>query len=175
MKHLRLSIAGIMAVVALAGLGFAGLRASTPIWASGLFTAAVFLLSAAVVGSILTKGASLTGAAVFGWIYLVVVFGPWSPNRDGPPSLLTVPLLELAQDKILSREGGAYRATDHLWHGSQDLRVQLWRGTAPSANPTRTVDLVCYRQVGQSLAALIFAAAGAVVGALIAARRREES
>jgi hypothetical protein len=43
MKHLRLSIAGLMTLVALVGVGFAGLRASTPLWAAGLFTAAVAL------------------------------------------------------------------------------------------------------------------------------------
>jgi hypothetical protein len=174
MKHLRLSIAGIMAVVALAGLGFAGLRASTPMWASGLFTGAVLLLSVAVVGSIITRGPSWIGAAVLGWIYLVVAFGPWSRPADGPPPLLTVPLLEMAQARILMQAGGVI-ATDVAPEGQEGRLIQMVLGKWPLPKGAKTVDLVCYRQVGQSLAALIFAAVGAVVGALFAARRREES
>jgi hypothetical protein len=174
MKHLRLSIAGIMMLVALIGVGFAGLRASTPLWAAGLFTAAVALFTAAALGAYATRGLPWAGLALFGWAYLGVVYGPWPHNHERMPPLLTAVLLDRAQDRFLSQGVAGYYASSYR----DDEPVQwvfrgvLRPGMAPPPGGWKSVDVACYRQVGHSLASLFFGLVGAFVGAIFAARRR---
>ena len=57
MNHLRLSLAGLMAIVLLIALAFAAhLNAAEPLWASGVFMFTVALLSAAVLGTVASRG-----------------------------------------------------------------------------------------------------------------------
>jgi hypothetical protein len=60
----QFTVANLMSVVLVTALGLAGLMNSTPIWASTLFTLAVSLLCAAIVGAVFYQvGQSL--AALF--------------------------------------------------------------------------------------------------------------
>jgi hypothetical protein len=105
MRWLRFSVAGLMAVVLLPGLGLGALRANSEVWASAMFTGAVVLFSASVVGAIVGSGITRsmsTGMAVFGWVYLIIAFGPWTKDATGPPPLLTSALLEYLQDYVVS-------------------------------------------------------------------------
>ena len=43
-----------------------------------------------------------TGMAVFGWVYMIIAFGPWTKDAIGPPPLLTSALLEYLQDQVVS-------------------------------------------------------------------------
>ena len=65
----RFSIAGLMALVAVAARGVAGLREGTEVWASAVFSATVLLLVGAVLNAALARGprrASWGGFALFG-------------------------------------------------------------------------------------------------------------
>src|SRR5262249_4779035 len=73
MSRLRFTIAQAMALVLLAGIGFAALRSASVLWASAVFTLTVTVLSAALLAAMARRGrARMTwaGFALFGWIYL---------------------------------------------------------------------------------------------------------
>jgi hypothetical protein len=73
----RLSIAGLMGIVAVASLGLTALRSDSPIWAGVMFLTTCAVLSLAVVGSLCRAGKERTwwlGFATFGWGYLALVF-----------------------------------------------------------------------------------------------------
>ena len=99
LMRLRFSIAGLMAVVFICAIGFAGLRAATAAWASAMFTMTVFLLAAALLGSVASRGPARMawiGFAVFGWTYLAATFVLW-PDANGVtgPPFVTKVLPEL--------------------------------------------------------------------------------
>jgi len=175
MYILRFSIAGLMGVVLIVGVGFASLRSGSPIWASGMFTLTVALLSAAIVAGIAVRGRgrlACVGFAVFGWVYLAVAFGPWPHNLDGPPQLVTVPLLDAVQDYVFSDGKTTYMTVDHR---SQDSRVSVYHWGVPTRQflplgGHKTVDLIAYRQIGHTLGAVLFGLVGALVGGFFAAR-----
>ena len=56
MRWLRFSVAGLMAVVLLLGLGLGGLRANSEVWASALFTAPSFCSRLRSLGRSLEAG-----------------------------------------------------------------------------------------------------------------------
>jgi hypothetical protein len=176
----RFSIAGLLVVIAFFGVGLAALRSASALWASALFTAAVVVLSAAILGAIASRGRvrlTWTGLAVFGWIYLAIAFGPWPFNPDGPPALITLPVLDYIQDSIFWDGKTYYRTLDR--RDPHDL-VGTIRGNmspvavnllpAPPPGGYKTVLLVSYRQVGHALGAAFFGLIGALLGRFFAAR-----
>ena len=71
--RIRFSIAGLMAAVLFLAVGFAGLPAASPLWASGIFTMAVTVFAGAIVGAAASRGPSRIawlGFGIFGWTYL---------------------------------------------------------------------------------------------------------
>jgi hypothetical protein len=114
--RLRFSIGSLLAAITSCGVGLAALHSASALWASALFTTIVAVLSAAILGAMASRGRhrlTWSGLAVFGWIYLAIVFGPWPFNPDGPPPLLTVPLLDAIQDSVVSDGETPYLALDH--------------------------------------------------------------
>ncbi len=71
MKRFRFSVAGLMAVILLLAVGMAALRDPTTLWARAIFTAAVTLFAASLLGAMIHRGIprfSWAGLAVFGWV-----------------------------------------------------------------------------------------------------------
>jgi hypothetical protein len=91
LMRVRFSIAALMAVVFIFAVGFAGLRASSPLWASAIFSIAIALFAAAILGVAAFRGPNRMawlGFGVFGRTYLLATFWLW-PERNGvtaPPS-----------------------------------------------------------------------------------------
>ena len=115
MRRFRFSVAGLMAVILLLAVGMAALRDPAELWASVIFTAAVTLFAASVIGAMAHRGARRfiwAGLAVFGWAYLVISFGPWPGNAVGPPPLLPSSILDRLQDYIVSDGKSAYRVNE---------------------------------------------------------------
>jgi hypothetical protein len=80
MRPTKLSVRGLMALVSLVAVGFAALSHPTRLWASTLYTAAIVVLSIAVVAGFRGRRevrAFWTGFATCGWIYFSLHFGPW--------------------------------------------------------------------------------------------------
>jgi hypothetical protein len=145
MTRLRISIAGLMAVVLIVAVGFAALRNANQAWASGMFYLVVVLLPTSLLRGIAGRGRerlACIGFAVFGWSYLLMAF--W-PNHGIPlPVLPTSALVE-----------GLY---PYLNVNGTEITV------------VRSLNrFTVYNQVGHSLGALCFALIGAVLGSFFAA------
>ena len=87
MKPFRFSIATILGVVAISAVGLMGLREGKPVWASLAFCLALAFLLGATLKAAIGPASSRPGAigfALFGWVYMVTVFGPWG-KLDMPP------------------------------------------------------------------------------------------
>ena len=87
--RIRFSIAGLMAVVLIVAVGFAGLRAASSLWASAVFSAAVTLFATALLGAAARRGPARMvwlGFCVFGWTYLLATFWLWPERKrsNGP-------------------------------------------------------------------------------------------
>jgi hypothetical protein len=176
--RVRFSIAGLMAVVFIFAVGFAGLRAGSVLWASAVFTIAVALLAAAILGSVVCRGRARmawVGFAVFGWTYMVATFVLWSDSNGvtGPPFVTKVLL-----DYFQPTNNATVITIDRGPTGEQTIReyvpsLGMRPGTMIPAGPppgVRVVNLHHYRRIGHSLAAIVFGVAGAVLGVLFSAR-----
>ncbi len=107
----RLSILGLMAVVLFVAVGFAALRSPTELWASVIFTLAVFILLVAVIKVVGQDGPERSfwlGFSVFGWGHLLLAFRSSIGFRSSP-NLLPFPKLltsRLADVVLLSIQPG---------------------------------------------------------------------
>src|SRR5579883_3392587 len=166
LARFRVSIAGLMAFVAIAGLGMVGLKEGTEFWASTAFTVTILILAGSVLSVAYSRGArraTWIGFAVFGWGYLIWNLGPWSDS--GLPKPLTNPLLSALHEQIhpvpqyipnpnypgqpspsgTITDVGPYEPQFIPKPGSVE-----WQGDSTS-----------YLQVGQCLATLLFGCIGA--------------
>jgi hypothetical protein len=176
--RLRFSIAGLMAVVLIFAVGFAGLRAGSALWASVMFTITVTLLAAAILGSAACRGPARMawiGFAVFGWTYLLATFWLWAePNGVTGPPFVTKALLDYFQPI----DNAAVITIDRAPTGERTTTeyvptLGMRPGTMIPAGPppgVRVVNLFHYRRIGHCLAAIVFGIAGAVLGKLCSAR-----
>jgi hypothetical protein len=169
-----------MGFVLFVAVGLAALRSASALWVSATFTATVALLSAAALGAMATRGRPRTawaGLAVFGWVYLAVAFGPWPGNVDGPPPLLTTPLLDAVQDYVVSDGTTPYMTFDlrYRYDLVTGFRGKTGAGVAPPPGGWKRVDLTAYRRVGHSLGAVVFGLLGALVGRSFARREVADS
>jgi hypothetical protein len=167
----------------MAGVGFAGLRAATVLWASAVFTVTVLVLSAAVLGAMAHRGRgrlAWAGYAVFGWVYLAMTFGPWpNGNAVSTPPFLTQAILSSFEPDT---RGGADMVIDTGPQGEpvpdppgavvpKVSRMSIRPGaTAQAPFSGRVISMLQYRRVGHSLGALLSGLVRGLVGRFFAAR-----
>jgi hypothetical protein len=87
MPRPRFSIAGLMGIVAMMGLGLAALRSPTETWAGGMLLLTCGVLALAVIGAIARRGTRRMwwlGFSLFGWGYLILS----GCGSDEPSSML---------------------------------------------------------------------------------------
>jgi hypothetical protein len=166
MRRFKISIAGMMLAVAVAALGVVGLKEGTDLWASATFTLTVMILLGAILNAWHGRGsrrAFWAGFVLFGWVYLLWIFRPWTNQRnqlDVPPVLTSV-LLDVVHEHIhvepqyipnpnfpslpSPAPAVAYSASEMILKPG----IVYWRG-----------DIESYRQVGHCLAALLFGLVG---------------
>src|SRR5258708_5588979 len=101
----RLSIAGLMGVVLVVALGLVALKEGTETWASATFLLTSILLLGAVLSAMHGRGAlraGWIGFALFGWAYMLFVFGGWwgEPIKVSPPPVPTRWLLDQLHERI---------------------------------------------------------------------------
>jgi hypothetical protein len=183
MTRLRFTLAQLMAIVIPIGVGLAALRSASVVWTSAVFTLTVLVLSSAVLGAMAFRGrARMTwaGFALFGWIYLATVFGPWSEGHGvKPPPYLTRWLL----DYTLTRYWYANRIDTappgEVLFPTPAFTVGMGGGIsgamtpgqiAGSPAPVVFVNMLQFRRIGHCLGAILFGLVGAVVGRAMAAR-----
>lgn len=147
MTRHRLTIAQLMTLILLIGLGFAALRNANEFWASATYTLAIISILAAALGAFARKGnARITwaGFAVFGWVYLLINLLP-------------------------DRRVGSLGSGPISWPG-----MLIEWGTAnlqPYIHPWAPGnEWVQYDQVSHSLGIVLFGLVGTVIGRLITPR-----
>jgi hypothetical protein len=100
MQRHRNTLGGLMGVVFAIALFSAAITRPAAIGASILFTGVLILMLTTVVGALFARGVrrvEWTGAAIFGWSYLTIAFGPFAwLNNDGlrPLILANLPLAD---------------------------------------------------------------------------------
>ncbi len=177
MHRTRLSIAELMAVVFFVALGFAALRSATALWASVLFMFTVALMSTAVLGAIACRGKTRmtwVGVAIFGWVYLGIVFGPL-PHGNGTtiPPLPTMVVYEYTVDHyLIPQSKAAYK--DVIFNNSNQAETVLDKATL-TGKPRVLVDVMHLKRVVHSLGAVIFAFIGGFIGRIIYSRDARSS
>ncbi len=177
MRRFRFSVAGLMAAILVLAIGMAALRNPTPLWASTIFTAAVTLFAASVIGAMVHHGVprfSWAGMALFGWIYLIISFGPWPGNSIVPPPLLPSCLLDHFQEYMISDGKTPYRTHEIYFDYYKMMSGFRRRSGIPGSAPPggyKDVDITVYKQTGHSLGAMLFGIIGAFAGRFFAARR----
>jgi hypothetical protein len=165
----RISIAGLMGLVAIAALILVGLKEGTEAWAGAAFAMTVLVLLGAILNAVHFRGparATWAGFALFGWAFLLFSFGPWSGADLKPPPLGSTRLLDELQARIHpppqmipnpSYNGLTFTSVSIV--GSLNtLNPYIVKPGSPiwAGNP------VHFRQVGHCLLALLFAVVGAL-------------
>jgi hypothetical protein len=92
MKSPRLTIAGLMSLIALLGLTFSAFHVVTQFSASAMLTLALAASGVALLGRLCTGGAgkaAWTGYLVFGTGYLALCLGPWCDEHLMPHMVTT--------------------------------------------------------------------------------------
>ena len=172
MGRTQLSLAGLMAVVFFIALGIAALLNATALWARVLFMLTVALMSAAILGAIACRGRTRmtwAGIAIFGWVYLGIVFGPL-PNGNGTtiPPLPTMVLYEYTVYNILiPKSKAAYAGV--TFNNSIQAETLLDKATL-TGKPRVLVDVMHLKRIVHSCGAVIFAFIGGFVGRIFYSR-----
>jgi hypothetical protein len=115
MNRPRFSLLGLMAAIAVLAGGLAVLHITwLPVKASAFFALLALILLTATLGSLLNRGASWVGFALFGWGWLFISFvslaiGSWNSTADRMPIPMPIPSMWLMQLHlaVLGNEAGA--------------------------------------------------------------------
>jgi hypothetical protein len=155
----------MLAAIALIAFGCLALLNETPIWASVAFTGTVLILLIAVVGIVYREGerrASLVGASLFGWTYLLLSCGPGFTDSTRP-LLAGTPILESLYphvERLIEVQFGAGGEMPDVPDGAEFTNI------GPRRLGYRFPIAKYFRTVGHSLFALVFAAVGSIVARL---------
>jgi hypothetical protein len=172
MGRTQFSLASLMAVMFFIALGIAALLNATALWASVSFMFTVALMSAAILGAIACRGRTRmtwAGVAIFGWVYLGIVFGPL-PNGNGTtiPPLPTMVLYEYTlYHTLIPRSKAAF--ADVTFKNSIQAETLLDKASL-TGKPRVLVDVMHLKRIVHSFGALIFAFIGGFIGRIFYSR-----
>jgi len=105
MRSFRFSIAHLLLLIVFLGFSFAALRSPSQLWANAWFSAALAVLTIAVLAAVYRRGkrrAFWVGFASCGWLYLVLAVGPWFESLVGSFLVTTAFLDILAPHVVVS-------------------------------------------------------------------------
>lgn len=171
MNRIRMSIAGLMAVVFCIALAFASLlNAATPLWASGLFMFTVALLSAAILGTAASRGRTRmtwAGLAVFGWVYLGIVFGPF--NNGNATTIPALPVMAFYEYFLYHNTIPKAKAEfkDVRFQNTSQAESLLHDPSGVGKGPRVLVDVMNLKRIVHSLGAILFALLGGLFGRIL--------
>jgi hypothetical protein len=192
MKHIRFTIASLLVVILVLGVGFAALRESSDLWESGLFTLTLGILLISILAAIHRtekRRAFWLGFAVFGWIYLALTFMPSIESR-----LITTKVLAYLDSKVPDRSIVHIKRVWDSWSSKPDQNNQSI-GFVPQGNSgtSRTVPVagklsfmgsftgaasgstMTFIRIGHSFLTLIAAMMGGLLSQHLDAKERERS
>lgn len=165
----RVSIAGLLWLVAVSGLWLASLRYVSVVWTSLSATMTLAALLAAVLGAVVDRGerrAFWMGFALFGWVYLILVEWDWVGGQFGHD--LTGGLSDLAEQWLPPVTGRV--------PSPAVLNPPLKRATAPppdyvEAVQQRAIKIGNFVEIGRMTLSLVFGTVGGLIGRAMAAQR----
>lgn len=176
MRRPRISLAGLMALVVVVGVGIAALRAASETWAGIMLLLTLGLLGVSVLGVMYRREARRAwwvGFALFGWGYAALTLAPWSKPESLPTRILLdslyarmSPRKVVAMDPFAAPAGlddGQFIVLDP--NPPHDSLPGVPQGS-DAVFAIGTVDLKAFRTIGQCLSALI----AGLVGAFVARR-----
>jgi hypothetical protein len=158
----RLSIAGLLGIVAVAAFWLTGLKSATTFWTSAAATLTLALFLGAVLGAFFLRGrdrAACVGFALFGIVYLILVNWDWVGGQFGIS--LTAGLGDFA-DSLLPMPS---RAAGPNPGGTPIITVS---SEVLAARQVRVGNVL---QISRMLLALLFGLAGGWAGISLARRR----
>src|SRR5215208_6439046 len=87
MGRFRVTLAGLMGVVVVLGVGLAALKNASNEWAGAVRLMTLGMLAAAILEAVYSRGARRAwwlGFALFGWGYEALASAPWSSPQTLP-------------------------------------------------------------------------------------------
>ncbi len=180
MGSTKVTIAGSMALVALAAGGLAALRNPTRLVASLTFSLAVVAIVGAGVAACCRRGkvrAFWGGYAACGGIYLLLSLGPGFEQEVGP-HLVTTALVDLAYERVVTAPSRAidFRTRSNNVREQKITASDVWTSIETGTSPTHVrysfVTLTEYslHRVAHSLLALAAATAGGLLAVVLSRR-----
>lgn len=168
----RFSIAALMGFVFAFGVGLGALRYPSKLWASFLISIALGAMVVALLGAAFHRGLPQkfwAGYAITGWLYLLMIFGPWF-ERAVSPYLFTTACLDLIYPHVAAVEQTAMVASDKIYglaggFGGDPDPSGIWEhwteidGTATgfaAVNNFRVTRPRSFHMIGHALFALLF-------------------
>jgi hypothetical protein len=191
MHPLRISLATLLAIVAIIALGLAGMTSASSFWTAAAATVTLALLLAAVLAACLLAGsdrAFWAGFALFGWIYLVLVNWDWVGGQFGHD--LTAGLSDMAESIFAETPATGPQAAGFVPPGQPAQIAPGNRAAAvvtPAPSPTawalnvfqlvrqRQIKIGNFVQIGRMLLSLLFALVGGFIGRALAERRESRT
>jgi hypothetical protein len=189
MNPLRFSLATLVGVVILLGIGLAALRSASDVWAAGVFTGTLLFLFVSVLGVTFTRGRRRVfwgGFAIFGWGYSILALGPQFADLIGPHLLTSKMLMALqevipqfrirAGDKVLVKWGNSwYRSTVlSVQNGMYQIHYDGYSSASDEVVPSNRIKVgepVHFLRIGHSMFGLVFG----LLGSALALRMSQES
>ena len=143
------------------GLGLAAIRSSSLLSTQFVFTVALSLLLVSLVGAIVGKPRSFwVGAAVFGWGYGILAFGPWF-SENVEPWLLTTRIL----DELFMR----FIAPVKIYRGRGLISIPGIGN--PAARWVNHDEYIRFIRTGHSLSLIVHCVAGGFIGLILDHRK----
>ncbi len=182
MSKYRISLATLLAIVAVVALGMAGMVSSSRFWTAAAATVTLAMLLAAVLAAGLLSGidrAFWTGFALFGWVYLLLVNWDWVGGQFGHD--LTAGLSAVAETifpevTITGPPQVSSSVPSAPPVGTPALAPAPSPATIASFNffemaQQRQIKIGNFVQIGRMLLALLFALVGGFLARTMAERR----
>ena len=169
MPGFRMSIAGLLGIVAVIAIGLAGMRSASTLWTTAAATVTLALLLMALLASILLDGterAFWAGFALFGWSYLLLVNWDWVGGQFGHD--LTGGLSDLAEAIF---DEGPPATGPQSGPGAPAVPVVFGARYLQTAR-ARQIQLGNFVQIGRMSLALLFGLVGGAIARGLAGRGR---
>jgi hypothetical protein len=181
MRTFRFTIAGLLGVITVLGIGLAALREASDLWDSGLFTLTLGVLLVSILLAVHRREdrrAFWVGFALFGWGYMGLSLVPSAEPRlvtttalayldahvPGQAMGLRIRLSESGSGSSINLvQGLAFSPDGRRLVGSSQGRVGLWDRTTGRLLFTIPGTTENFIRIGHSLFALLAGCAGGVV------------
>lgn len=170
MATFRISIAGVLGIVAVIAIWLAGMRSASSLWTTAAATVTLALLLTALLAALLLDGADrafCVGFAMFAWSYLLLVNWDWVGGQFGHD--LTSGLSDLAEALFDPGPAAALPPSQPAVlptpaPGAGNAYLQMVRA--------RQMQLGNFVQIGRMFLSLLFGLLGGSIARGLAGRRK---